>query len=117
MRKWCSTVTPEMGPGFQFFALWPPSLLWRSDQFTLTSSFFIFLASLGPPRPPAAAAGGGGGGAAWTAEGALGPEEGELGRRVSPPPPLTLLACDAEPGLRADRDRSFGDSEVRCNGQ
>ena len=78
----------------------------------LTSSFFIFLASLGPP-----AAGGGGGGAAWTAEGALGPpDEGELGLLLSPPP-LTLLACEAEPGLRADRERSFGDSEVRCNGQ
>ena len=64
----------------------------------LTSSFFIFLASLGPLLLGVAA------------EAA---EVGELGLLLS----LTLLACDAEPGLRAEDDLSRGDSEVRCKEQ
>ena len=35
---------------------------------------------------------------------------GELGLRLS----LTLLACEADPGLRAEDDLSRGEIEVRC---
>lgn len=71
---------------------------WTGDEELLlllpVSSFFIFLASLGPLLLGVAA------------EAA---EVGELGLLLS----LTLLACDAEPGLRAEDDLSRGDSEVR----
>ena len=40
-------------------------------------------------------------------------EVGELGLLLS----LTLLACDAEPGLRAEDDLSRGEIEVRCKEQ
>lgn len=59
------------------------------------------MASLGPLLPGVAAA---------EAEAA---EVGELGLLLS----LTLLACDAEPGLRAEEDLSRGESEVRCKEQ
>ena len=66
----------------------------------LTSSFFIFLASLGPLLPGVVAG-------AAPADAA---DVGELGLRLS----LTLLACEADPGLRAEDDLSRGEIEVRC---
>ena len=66
----------------------------------LTSSFFIFLASLGPLLP----------GVVAEAAPADAADVGELGLRLS----LTLLACEADPGLRAEDDLSRGESEVRC---
>ena len=68
----------------------------------LTSSFFIFFGSLGPLLPEVAEA---------AAEAA---EVGELGLRLLS---LTLLACEAEPGLRAEPDLSRGEIEVRCKEQ
>ena len=66
----------------------------------LTSSFFIFLASLGPLLP----------GVVAEAAPADAADVGELGLRLS----LTLLACEADPGLRAEDDLSRGEIEVRC---
>ena len=69
----------------------------------LTSSFFIFLASLGPLLP----------GVVAEAAPADAADVGELGLRLS----LTLLACEADPGLRAEDDLSRGEIEVRCKGE